>query len=68
MTSYFSYRVKLIGNQKSKLADAIQNKSAVTLRLSNDELSNAYKNTNEQNKKNQCHMVKVWISKSVRHK
>ena len=39
MTSYFSYRVKLIGNQKSKLADAIQNKSAVTLRLSNDELS-----------------------------
>lgn len=68
MTSYFLYRVKLIGNQKSKLADAIKNKSAVTLRLSNDELSNAYKNTNEQNKKNQCHMVKVWISKSVRHK
>lgn len=59
MTSYFSYRVKLIGNQKSKLADAIQNKSAVTLRLPNDELSGSDQLTLTKTQMNKIKKISV---------
>lgn len=59
MTSYFLYRVKLIGNQKSKLADATQNKSAVTLRLSNDELSGSDQRTLTKTQMNKIKKISV---------
>ena len=39
MTTYFEYRVKLSEGQKSKLLKAIQNRSAITLRLKHSHLS-----------------------------
>ena len=39
MTTYFEYGVKLSEGQKSKLLKAIQNKSAITLRLKHSHLS-----------------------------
>ena len=38
MTTYFEYGVSLIGNQKSKLASAIRNKSPLSLRLKQSHL------------------------------
>ena len=39
MTTYFEYRVKLSEGQKSKLLKAMQNRSAITLRLKHSHLS-----------------------------
>ena len=39
MTQYHSHGVTLRDNQKAKLAKAFRDKSAITLRLSNHELS-----------------------------
>ena len=39
MTTYHSYGVKLSNNQKAKLAKAVRNNSAITLRLSKNELT-----------------------------
>ena len=39
MTQYHSHGVTLSDNQKAKLAKAFRDKSAITLRLSNHELS-----------------------------
>ena len=38
MTTYFEYGVTLTGNQKSKLASVIRNKSPLTLRLKHSNL------------------------------
>ena len=39
MTEYYSYNVSLSENQKAKLAKALMNRSAITIRLSNNELN-----------------------------
>ena len=39
MTSYHSHGVKLSDNQKAKLAKALKNNSAITIRLAKNELS-----------------------------
>ena len=39
MTTYSEYKVRLSDGQKAKLAKAIKNSSAITLRLSKNELS-----------------------------